>query len=371
MTIRYLKPTGDTSGVSDRTRIQAALTAGESVVMSGQYYLDAGLVVNEANVSLAGTGSDTIINCLTDTFAAVTVGGTYDRRVHVSGFMVQGGTNAVAVVGGSNLSIPTQDVWIDSIIADDQAEAAVLLSNARDCYVDRLVTDGAKYGVELIRQSARDSITNSRITHYKTYGIYHHGGYVGTPAYGGHSLRVTNCSITLGSGDAIRARKTTTDYPGDNLQIRDCILEGNSGYAVNANYSGIGICGCTIESNTSGGILIDVDNTNCYSPLIQNCYFEGNGAADIQFKTANSGAILSPTIMSNMGSGSHAFLSSTGQAGKVYFATILHNYYARSGGSVWYDLADTFLLGILHTCEHTRLSCTNEGSQTQILPPHS
>ena len=249
MTIQYVAPTGVTGGATDRTRIQAALTTGGTVVLSGTYYINAGLTITAANTSLVGTGWDTVINCTADTFAAVTVGGTYDRRVRVADLRISGGLDGVAVVGGADLAIPTQDVVIDHVVADGQANAAVLLSNARDCTVNRLSSIGAAIGLEVTNEAHRNVIANSRITSWTSYGVYVHDD----ETYGGHSLRVTDCNILIGTGTGIMAN-SGQDYGG--LIVKGCYIGTITGYGIQANHSTVRIDGNVIESCTLGGIKV-------------------------------------------------------------------------------------------------------------------
>jgi hypothetical protein len=366
MTTQYVRPTGDTSGVQDRTRIQTALTAGGAVVLNGTYYINAGLTISAANTSLLGPGPDTVLTCKTDDFVAITISGDYDRRVHVGGFRVQGGLNAVAVTGGA--TIPTQDVWIVNLVADDQASASVKFSKASDCHVDRLISNGALIGFEQTNESHRNVVCNSRITSWTQYGVYVHDD----DTYGGHSLRVTDCTIMSGTGTGVMAN-SGMDYGG--LVIRGCYIGSITGYGIQANHGMIRIDGNVIESCTLGGIKIAATAFHCYTPTITCNYFEENGVAAIQFYTANTKYILSPLLLNNLGSGtSTPLLLSTGDNMGVIYPTLIRDYYGRSGtGDDWYEVGATFSSAVIHGLETTRLSIAASsygapGYQQQIIP---
>jgi hypothetical protein len=279
---------------------------------------------------------------------------------------VDSGLNAVAVTGGA--SIPTQDVWIDNLIADTQAGASVKFSNARDCGINRLISSGAAIGFEMTNESHRNVISNSRLTSWTQYGIYAHDD----DTYAGHTLRVTDCDIIIGTGTGIMAN-SGVDYGG--LVVRGCYIGTITGYGIEANHGMIRIDGNVIESCTLGGIKIAATAFHCYTPTITCNYFEENGVAAILFYTANSKYILSPLLLNNIGSGtSTPLLLSTGDAMGVRYPTLIRDYYGRSGtGDDWYEVGATFISAIIQGLETTRLSIAASGDgapgyQQQIIP---
>jgi len=367
MAIQYVAATGDTSGAQDRTRIQAALTAGGTVVLSGTYYISSGLTISGTNTSLVGTGLDTVLTCKTDDFAAVTVTGKEQRKVHIERLRVHKGLHALSIGSGTGDRVAfTRDVMVNDVITTSQAGAGVLLNEVAECQFRNLQVSYALYGVELIRSSSWNIFDGCRLGYCTSHGWYQHPGYTASPAYGGSSNRINNSQVMWNGGDGIRGIMTTTDRCGDHLPIRDCLILSNTGYGVNVNYSSVLITGCAIETNVAGAILVSVTDVSCGSLCVHQNYFEMNsevaGLGAIQFVTSGTGMIVGPSIMYNYGSGRGPLLSSTGTNLKVPFATITRDHYYRyGGGTYWYEVGRTFNKAVIHIEDNSYIDIPGSG----------
>jgi hypothetical protein len=392
----HIRPSGDITGATDYAAIQAALssTSYSTVVLDGTYYVNATPTISSVKKTLVGTGWGTVITPTANTISGVKVDSSSladwtIMDVHIGGFQVTGGKHAVHVTGATTFAAgqitrkACRNVTVHDVYGYNQADATIKLFAAPYTVVRGVRSKDAKYGVDISGQSYNCVLDQLQIEDFETYGIYFHGGYAETPAYGGHTLRVTNSNIFSGIGDGIYSVKTMTggvmqNYPGASTHITNCAIESNSGYGINMNLDGTVISGCQIQSNSLGGVYLGIAGNGsthrCDGFTVKDTWFENNSGPGISVATSTSAQVWNFTSQHNHGSGTGVpLVSATGANLSVVSATLGLDLYWRTTGTYRYEVGRTLNLSYINTQYRSYIDMPGSGEggqgyQIQTLP---
>lgn len=306
-----LTPSGDTSGATDTSAIQALLTSGVPVKLgSGTFYVNSALTMATQGQAIFGEFTSvpkpaqknmpTIIklaNGSNTSIFSVTVGGCYIGYLQLDGnnSNQSSGSNAVISLAGANGACTVDRCQVLNGFADGIQMTNAGAHKVVNSWVGLCNGHGINVGTTsdntiigtLVGSNALDNVyTAGFVTHIIDCDIFSSTGGAGIHCDAtGSAFIITNCGIDRNSNEGILVS-------AGGAQISNCTIHSNS-QAGNGSFNSINFTSGTTQSVTGCHFWLDGGITNKPNYHIG---FSGGGAAKTSNNAFAAGSYVTGTI---------------------------------------------------------------------------
>lgn len=328
-----LFPSGDASGVEDRTNIQAAISShGYACLAEGSFVVDTSITLTYRN-AIYGQGFKTALS-------------------HVDG------STATILCKGTAGVQATQIVIADMLITAGNYNIEI---------------DGTDHASGATRVMMRNLNLQSSVSH----GIYGHGGT--------WTNWITDCSVGNSGGDGVHFISDVSGVHGSNgnaLAVSGLDATGNTGNGLTWGATGLSVVGSHFEDNVIGVKIVATEAGPAVSgfSLIGN-YYENNTGNQIEIETAATKIVTSGVIsggrLTCATSVNGIYCHGTALIYDLIIDRSFYMYGAGDSGKYLVNMGSQCIKAHVTTSIGSYLNCTNPESNTLInagapaLPVHS
>lgn len=296
-----VRPSGDTTGVTDSAAIATSIATYNSVRLApGSFTISETIAFTADNGALTGSGASTVVDTVDNTFPVV------------------------SLIGADH-----------TLIADIKLNHGL-------------------YGVDS-NDSNRTMLSNVVISGSASHGFYAHDNC--------WNVSFASCHIQFCGGDGFNGLSPAANTI-NNIAFNNCLLEINDAHGISFSGNGLTVVGCSFEANKDTGLYIESSGAgNCGPISIVGNYFEDNVGGELEFKATSPFTINAVDVRGNFFLNSlastDAILSNGYAASILYLVVDRTNYFSVAGGGYQLDLADHAQSARLDMGTRTQINVTN------------